>query len=121
MKILSFLLLTLSLNLFSQEKPYHVVTCFSDSEGWIDVLINKQQPNDQMLRIYTQGGLGPNSLEASYVSVGNNNQLKVEQDGSIQLIANFSGNLKLTIEYSVATLSSNLNTQATTYRHCRFE
>jgi len=120
MKILSILLTTIALSVSAQEGTYHTVTCYSDSEGWIEALINKQQPNDQMLRVYSQGGLGPNSLEASYVSVGNTNRFALSND-AIQLEADYSASLNLTIEFSVATLRANLGGQPAIYSNCQLK
>ena len=121
MKVLAFLFLSMMLNSQAQERPYHLVTCFSESDGWIEILINKQQHNDQMLRVYSQAGLGPNSLEASYVSVGTNNSFSINENNQIRIIANYTAGLKLQAEYSVAELSANLNVQPIVYRNCRIQ
>ncbi len=120
MKILATVLLSIfALSVSAQERPYYLISCFSDSEGWIEVLVNKKQENDQLLRIYSQAGLGPNSLEASYTSVGNNNRHGIDRGGKIYLEAAFSAGLKLAIYNSVAELSSNLNVEPVVYKNCR--
>lgn len=121
MKFLSLLLLAVTLTINAQEKLYHVVTCSSESEGHIEILINNQQPNDQMLSVYSQAGLGPNSLEASYLSVGVTNKFAVDRNGSIHLTSNFSSDFKLKVEYSEAELKSNLDGTSSIYRNCRLK
>lgn len=118
MKKICLLMVLLSLHAIAQDKPFKVISCYSQGEGWIDILINSKDHNDQMLRVYSQAGLGPNSLEASYLSIGKKNSFSLAQNGDIDLIANYTDGIKLTIESSQAILSSNNNSHLTHYRNC---
>jgi len=117
-------LLFLSLGTFSaqaQERPYHQILCFSQSEGWIKIFVNKKQPNDQLLYIYHQGGMGPGNLQASYPSVGTRNMNTTDDNGKIHLQAYFTIGLSVTIEFSSATVKSNNGDLPLNYPSCRLQ
>lgn len=117
---LFFLLSILSLQ--AQELSYHQIVCFSDSDGWIKILVNKNQPNDQLLYIYHQGGtMGPGNLQASYPAVGTRNMFAIDDNGKIYLQAQFTMGLSLTMEYSIATLRSTNGDMPINYRTCRLK
>jgi hypothetical protein len=99
--------------------PYHQIVCSSNTgDGWIKILVNKKQANDQLLYIYNQGGLGPGNLWASYQSIGLNNSFSIDTEGKIQLRANFSMGLHLNIEYSYAEIKSEDGNMPMQFQFC---
>lgn len=93
------------------------IRCTSDI-GWIEVYFNKDSVNNQALGIYSQAGLGPNYLESSYITVGNNNSYRLDENKKIYLSAKFTSGYNLTIENSTATLTNSLAGAPQTYRYC---
>ena len=102
----------------TQERPYHTVDCYSAIEGWIRILVNKQQYNDQSLYIYHPGGLGPSNLVSHHLSIGSQNTFSVQDDGKIALRSKFTGGLELIMEYSSATLKSSNGNFPLNYQSC---